>query len=258
VTLEARRRDIRTARSGRRDLPLLPIGHHETPTKRSIRAGLEINDDPDRAVGISGMSKPLITTRPVSRVAASAARVSISSGGLFILFLGSLHLLEPGFDPTWRFVSEYALSKFGWMMRLAFLCLAASLASAGVAIFFQVRTIAGYIGLAILDLAAIGLLIAAAFTTDPATTPREAATFSGKMHVLSAALDYTPIGALLLSFSLARARSWCPIRRWLFITAGITLVVLTASSVPAYSRDFSGDFSFYLTWAGCLYSSSLL
>ena len=174
------------------------------------------------------MVKPLITTEPVSTTAAIAARLSVASGLLFALLLGSLHLLEPEFDPTWRFISEYALGNFGWMMHLAFLALATSLASAGVAIFSQIRTVAGYIGLAILGIAAIGILIAGITTTDPATTSREAATFSGKMHVFGASLDYTPVAALLLSFSLARNHAWRPIRKWLYITVGITFVALTA------------------------------
>lgn len=45
------------------------------------------------------------------------ARLSIASGVLFILLLGSLHLLEPEFDPTWRFISEYALGRFGWLIK---------------------------------------------------------------------------------------------------------------------------------------------
>jgi len=75
------------------------------------------------------------------------SRLSIASAVLFALLLGSLHLLEPEFNPPWRFISEYELGSFGWMMRLAFLALATSLGSAAVAIFSQVRTVAGYIGL---------------------------------------------------------------------------------------------------------------
>jgi hypothetical protein len=174
------------------------------------------------------MAKSLITTSPVSSVAAYAARLSIASAVLFALLVASLHLLEPEFNPPWRFISEYELGSFGWMMRLAFLALATSLASAAVAIFSQVRTVAGYIGLVGLGVAAIGILIAAVFTTDPATTSRGAATFSGRMHVLGASLDYTPVAALLLSFSLARNKAWRPIRQRLFITVGVTLAALTA------------------------------
>lgn len=177
------------------------------------------------------MAKPLAITSPVSPAASSAAQLSIASGVLFVLLLGSLHVLEPEFNPTWSFVSEYALGAFGWMMRLAFLALATSLTCAGVAILSQVRTVTGYIGLVGLGIAGIGFLIAAIFTTDPATTSREAATFSGKMHVFGASLDYTPITALLISVSLARNHAWRPVRKWLFITTGITLVALTAFMV---------------------------
>jgi hypothetical protein len=128
---------------------------------------------------------------------ANAARVSIVSGVLFVLLLGSLHLLEPEFNPSWRFLSEYELGKFGWLMRLAFLALATSLASAGLAVFSQARTAIGYIGIAGLGIAAVGIVIAAIFRIDPATTSREAATFSGRMHVFGASLDYTPVAALL-------------------------------------------------------------
>jgi hypothetical protein len=174
-------------------------------------------------------------TKPVSPVQALAARLSITSGGLFVLLLLSLHVLEPEFDPTWRFISEYALGPFGWLMHLAFFLLATSLASAGVVLFPSVRSMVGtigrmvgYLGLAILGLAAIGILIAAIFTTDPMTTPPAAMTLSGNMHVFGASLDYTPVAALVLSFVLARQPAWRPIRRWLFLTAGVMLLVMVA------------------------------
>jgi len=177
------------------------------------------------------MAKPPITTKPTSAFAANAARISIASEVLFLLLLLSLHLLEPELDPTWRFISEYALGRFGWMMVLAFLALATSLANAGVAVFSQIRTIVGYIGLAVLGIGAIGMLIAAIFTTDPVTTSREAATFSGNMHVLGGSLDFTPVAALLLSFGLARNQAWRSIRKWLFITTAITWVAMVAFMV---------------------------
>lgn len=174
------------------------------------------------------MSKPLITTKPVPAIAATAAKVSIASGGVFVILLLILHVLEPEFDPTWRFVSEYMLGNFGWMMHLAFLMLAISLASAAVSIFSQVRTGYGYIGLAGLGIAAIGILIAAIFTTDPISAGYDSATFSGSMHVFGASLDFTPVAALLISLALARNQAWRPIRKSLFMTALITLVAMVA------------------------------
>jgi hypothetical protein len=99
---------------------------HNVASRRSPRTIIAVFDF-KKEIPVE-MAKPLIATKPVSAVAANAARLSIASGVLFVLLLGSLHLLEPEFDPTWRFISEYALGNFGWMMRLAFLALATSLA----------------------------------------------------------------------------------------------------------------------------------
>ncbi|WP_053374381.1 DUF998 domain-containing protein [Paenibacillus sp. FJAT-27812] len=172
------------------------------------------------------MAKPLLIAKPISAIVSNAARLSVFSGAFFVFILGILHLLEPEFDPSWRFISEYALGNFGWMMHLAFVLLAASLLSAGVVVFSQVRTVVGYIGLAILGLSSSGLLIAAIFVTDPISNSPDAATFSGKMHAIGATLDYTPVAALLLSFALARNEAWRPIRGRLFVTSTIMLVVM--------------------------------
>lgn len=169
------------------------------------------------------MIKPVLNTKPIS---ASAARLSISTGVIFVIILGSLHLLEPEFDPTWRFISEYALGNFGWLMHLAFGLLAVSLISAGIVIHSQARNIAGYIGLVILGISAIGIMIAAIFVTDPLSASQDDATFSGKMHSIGATLDYTPVAALLISFALARNEAWRTIRVRLFVTAGITFIIM--------------------------------
>jgi hypothetical protein len=181
------------------------------------------------------MTQSLTRTKPASSVQTLAARLSIASGVLFVLLLASLHVLEPEFDPMWRFVSEYALGSFGLLMHLAFFMLATSLASAGVVLFPFIRSsggkiarIVGYIGLTILGIAAIGILLAAIFRTDSMTTPPAATTLSGNMHVFGASLDFTPLATLLLSFVLVRHLAWRSIRSWLFLTSGITLAAMVA------------------------------
>lgn len=182
------------------------------------------------------MSTAPLHSKSVTITQLNAARVSVATGILFVLLLGSLHLLEKEFDPTWRFISEYALGRFGWLMPLAFLALAICLAAIGVAVFPQTRSIVGYLGLAALALAVIGLCIAAAFKTDPITTPMEDLSPSGKMHVLGASFDYSPLAFLLLSFSLARVQAWQPNRKRLFITAAISLI-LTVGFILAIPQN---------------------
>lgn len=185
------------------------------------------------------MAESTKPSKPVSRLERNAARISIASGALFVIFLGSLHLLEPEFDPTWRFISEYALGNFGWMMALAFATIAISLASAGVAIFSRVQNLVGMLGLAIVLLAVIGLIIAALFKTDPIFTSRDEMTSSGQMHVFGASLDYSPLAFLLLSFSLARHVEWFSVKKWLFLTSVLS-IALTIGFIATIPVD--GDF----------------
>ena len=70
--------------------------------------------------------------RPVTRVQRGAALVSLAGGGLFTVLLAGLHLVKPELEPTWRFVSEYALGQAGWMMTCAFISLATSLLGASL------------------------------------------------------------------------------------------------------------------------------
>jgi len=166
---------------------------------------------------------PVLHVKPIS---ALAARLSVISSLFFVIILGSLHFLEPEFDPTWRFISEYALGNFGWLMHLAFGLLAVSLISAGIVTLSQARNITGYIGLVILGLSAIGIIVAAIFATDPISVSPDDATFSGKIHSIGATLDYTPVAALLISFALARNEAWKVIQVRLFVTAGITIIIM--------------------------------
>ncbi|MDG0790551.1 DUF998 domain-containing protein [Cohnella ginsengisoli] len=169
-----------------------------------------------------------VDSTPHAAFAIWTARFSIASGFLFVFLLTSLHILEPEFDPTWRFISEYALGSFGWMMQLSFFLIAASLASIGFVILSQQRSIVAYIGLIILWISAAGLFLAGVYVTDPIAAYQQHATFSGRMHVLGASLDYTPVAALVLSFALIRKESWQRVRVRLIVTSAITLALMFA------------------------------
>ncbi|MCM3257948.1 DUF998 domain-containing protein [Paenibacillus lautus] len=172
------------------------------------------------------MVKQLVMAKPLTVTGSIFALVSIFSGALFVLLLCSLHLLQPEFDPTWRFISEYALGDFGWMMHLAFGLLALAQISVAITIFPHIRTVTGYIGLVILGISAIGVIIAGIFVTDPISVSPDDATFSGSMHSIGAMLDYTPLAALLISLSLCRLDVWRPMKRVMLTTAMIAIVAM--------------------------------
>jgi hypothetical protein len=69
---------------------------------------------------MSATSKPLRPDRPIAAYERAAATIAVAGGALWATSLLTLHVVEPEFDPTWRFVSEYALGGAGWLLTIAF------------------------------------------------------------------------------------------------------------------------------------------
>ena len=158
------------------------------------------------------MPKLNITTKPLTATSSTAARVSFATAALFLILLAVLHFLEPEFDASWRFISEYELGKFGWLMVIAFLSLMVSSASLFVALRSQIRTVGGSIGLFLLLVSMVGFGLAAIFITDPITATT--ATAHGMVHNTAAILGGNISGAAyFLGWSLARNKTWASARR---------------------------------------------
>lgn len=142
----------------------------------------------------------------------AAARAAVAGGGTCLAAVALLHLLKPELDPSWRFVSEYAVGQHGWVMGIAFFALAAAYAAAFVLLRSQARGVLGYLGLAFLLAAIVGLALAAFFPMDPVTIDPAEASAAGNMHALAAMIGMpsVPIAAILISFNLARQPAWRP------------------------------------------------
>ena len=172
------------------------------------------------------------TAGPVTTVSRTAALLSSAGAATFVVLLAALHVIKGGLDPSWHFISEYAIEDYGWIMVLAFLSLAASFAGLFVAIRALLRTIGGTIGLALLLLSALGLTIAAIFTTDPITASGDAVTTEGTLHNLGGTLGIAmPFAAGLVGWNLARNPAWSSARRSLFWATGLALVAFVVSFV---------------------------
>ena len=152
------------------------------------------------------MAEDTATTRPLMAIPQTAARLTFAGAVTFLVLLSALHLIKPELDPSWRMVSEYEIGRYGWMMMLAFLSLAFSCTTLFVAIRSQIRTIGGKIGLAFLLVSALGMTIAAIFTTDPITASQDELTTHGNLHGLGALLGIPGflLAATLISLSLVR------------------------------------------------------
>jgi Protein of unknown function (DUF998) len=114
--------------------------------------------------------------------------------------------------------------------RLGILSLALSYVSLFVAIHWQLWTITGRIGLALLLVSALGLTIAAIFTTDPITVSKDAVTTEGTLHKLGGALGMAmPFAAALIGWKLARNPAWSSAKVPLLWATGLALVGFVVS-----------------------------
>lgn len=175
-----------------------------------------------------------------------AAILTLAGSILFLILLAVLHFLKPEFEPSWRFVSEYAIGNYGWIMIAAFVSLALSCASLVVAIRSQVSTTAGKIGLGLLLLVAAALVIAGVFVADPITASKEELTTHGSLHGFAAMVGIPglPIAAMLITRSLVRNHNWSAGRRLLLWTAHLTWisVVLMFASMFIMLSQTQGKF----------------
>jgi hypothetical membrane protein len=157
-----------------------------------------------------------------------AARLSLASASMFLMLLAILHALEPEFDPSWRFVSEYENGPYGWVMRLGFLSLALSSLTTATALRPQVATKSGKVGLALLLAAAAALLVTAIFAPDPIISSPDDTTSHGNVHSLASTLAGAMFAAasLLVTGTLARNSAWASARSLLGWTAHLTWITL--------------------------------
>ena len=178
------------------------------------------------------MAEHTATAKSVAAVSLTAARLSFALAAAFVVLLAALHFIKSGLDPSWHFISEYAIGDYGWIMVLAFLSLALGYVTLFVAIRSQLRTVVGRVGLALLLVSALGLTIAAVFTTDPITVSRDAATTEGTLHNLGGTLGLAmPFAAALVGWKLARNPAWFSAKRPLLWATGLALASFVVSFV---------------------------
>jgi hypothetical protein len=146
------------------------------------------------------------------------ARLSLASSVACVLLLAALHVLSPEFDPSFRVVSEYANGHYAWVLSLMFLAWAVSSWALAGAVWPQLPTGAGKLGLACLILAGLGEAMAAVFD------------IHHPLHDVAGALGVLglPIAAMLISPALARLPGWSGAKTELLWTANLTWVILLA------------------------------
>jgi hypothetical protein len=159
------------------------------------------------------MSKP-------STIVEIAGWLAIFATGATILLLASLHLLSPEFSPSWRMISEYAFGHYAWVLSLMFLASGIGSWALAIAIWSQVHTRSGRVGVWFLIISGVGGAMASVFDI---TRPIGHG-IAGLLGVIG-----FPIAALLLSFALGQNQAWRTARRpllWIANLSWISVVLL--------------------------------
>ena len=136
-----------------------------------------------------------------------SALMSVAAAAVFLVLVGWLHVIKPEMSPSWRFVSEYAIGRHGWVMTLAFFAWAVSCATLAVALRARVSTRAGRIGRVILFIVSASLVVAGLFDQDPVTSRPEDATTHGLVHAIASIVGVPgiPLAAVLIGGRFAHA-----------------------------------------------------
>jgi hypothetical protein len=121
-----------------------------------------------------------------------------------IFLIAALHLLKPDYDPAWRFLSEYSIGDYGFVMQLAFFAMAVASLAVAASLWHHAYTVTAKIGLALHAVIGLSLVGAALFVADPVTAQPSQMTSHGMIHSIFALLGIPgmPIGALAVLYGM--------------------------------------------------------
>ena len=130
---------------------------------------------------------------------AKIARTIVFIGAAYYVLVGAiLHVLEPDYDPRFKFMSDYAWSSHGWRMTTTFFVLALAI----LAVALGIRAVPGSlsrapIGWGIPVVAAAGVILAGVFRGFP-------------LHDVAGALAFPgmAMAALFMSWRFRQAAEW--------------------------------------------------
>ncbi len=149
--------------------------------------------------------------------------IAIAGFAFFVGAVVSLHFLRPDYDPTSRYISEYAVGPYGYLMTAAFF--AWGIGSLALALGIR-QTLkpsrASQVGVVLLWIATAGVFTAGIFTADLTGDP---VTTRGAIHGFASVVIFLSMipAVLLLSIGFGRDPRW---RRFRYSSLALGLVVL--------------------------------
>lgn len=127
--------------------------------------------------------------------------IALTAAVIFFALVFALHFIKPELNPATHMLSEYAIGSLGWIMQLAFYCLAISFFMLALA---TIPFMTNHIGAIILVIATIGTVGAGFFSTDPVDIAKQKQTQAGTLHMIFSfiLISLFPIAATVISLSL--------------------------------------------------------
>jgi len=181
-----------------------------------------------------------------SRKRARAGRIANATALAFVAIVVVLHGAKPEIDPAWRFISEYALGAYGWLMNLAFVVFGVGHIALVMALDPATRrTWPGYIGQALLVVSGCGLALAGLFTTDSILTPPGDSTLSGQLHNVGGGMGMAmPLAVGFVTWQVLKHAGWAVAKRILVASAAVALTgaVVSAVSIGVLLSNSGGTF----------------
>ncbi len=153
---------------------------------------------------------------------------------LFVAVFSLEGWLRPGYDPRSMFVSELALGPRGWVQAANFLIYGALLvvfAYAVAAAFRQGKASRG--GPLLLAVLGLCLIASAFFVMDPAGTPREQMSLSGRLHNGFGALFFSlsPVTCLVFWRRFRADPEWRFLQGWTLAAAAVMIAMVAIMAV---------------------------
>lgn len=142
--------------------------------------------------------------------------LSATAAMLWLGIIALLHFIKPEIDPRARTISEYACGSHGWVMQIAFFCMAVSCWALTAATWKSQPVI----GPVLLVLCGAGFAGAGVFVTDPILPTERTQTRGGVLHILFAfaVMLMFPVMATFVAGNMVEVVA----RPWLLALAALT------------------------------------
>lgn len=182
------------------------------------------------------MNRPVTTDRSTLRRGVKGpATLAMVGVGWWVVTVGLMHVLKPETGIAGHAMSEYAIGRYGWLMTVAFLAVAAGQMAFAVALARGVRP-AGRVAPVLFGVAGLESVMEAVFRADgngPVTT-------QGSLHVLFGVTSFliSIIAMFVLVRRFRRDPVWQGFARPTQLWAWASMVTLF--SVPAFGQSHQG------------------